>query len=99
MLTPGSKIRPRPPKSDPRYEKTNDARRKNQTEPYSASYGRKPFWGVPLKFLAYAKGDLGDTFQNPDIFKGNWGNLQAIWTLSEWYPGASWSSWVPGVAK
>ena len=22
---------------------------KNQTEPYSASYGRKPFWGVPLK--------------------------------------------------
>ena len=21
---------------------------KNQTEPYSASYGQKPFWGVPL---------------------------------------------------
>ena len=31
---------------------------KNQTEPYSASYGRKPFWGVPLKILVYARGDL-----------------------------------------
>ena len=31
---------------------------KNQTEPYSASYGRKPFWGVPLKILMFARGDL-----------------------------------------
>ena len=29
---------------------------KNQTEPYSASYGRKPFWGVPLKIRVYARG-------------------------------------------
>ena len=39
---------------------------KNQTEPYSASYGQKPFWGG---------------------------------TSHEWHLGASWSSWVPGVAK
>ena len=72
---------------------------KNQTEPYSASYGRKPFWGVPLKILVYARGDLGATSPNPGISKGNLGNLKAIWALSEWYLGASWSSWVPGVAK
>ena len=29
---------------------------KNQTEPYSASYGRKPFWRVPLKIRVYARG-------------------------------------------
>ena len=73
---------------------------KNQTEPYSASYGRKPFWGgVPLKILVYARGDLGATSPNPGISKVNLGNLKAIWALSEWYLGASWSSWVPGVAK
>ena len=27
-------------------------------EPYGASDGRKPFWGVPLKILVYARGDL-----------------------------------------
>ena len=51
----GSKIRPRPPKSAPGHEQNMRAEKpcrtppsKNPTGPYSASYGRKPFWGVPL---------------------------------------------------
>ena len=35
-----------------------------QTEPYSASYGQKPFWRVPAKILKY----LG---ANPVLKKGN----------------------------
>ena len=60
---PGPKCRPGDPKSNPglknlplgmkkqkmRAEKPcRTPPSKNQTEPYSASYGQKPFWGVPL---------------------------------------------------
>ena len=73
---------------------------KNLTEPYySTSVDRKPFWGVPLKIRVHARGNLGATSPNPGISKGNLGNLKAIWALSGWYLGASWSSWVPRVAK
>ena len=112
--SPGQNVDLGDPKSDPGLQNPSPGMKKqkmraekpcrtppskNQTEPYSASYGRKPFWGVPLKILVYARGDLGATSPNPGISKGNLGNLEAIWALSEWYLGASWSSWVPGVAK
>ena len=60
---PGPKCRPGDPKSDPGLQNPPPGMKKqkmraekpcrtppskNQTEPYSASYGQKPFWGVPL---------------------------------------------------
>ena len=85
--TPASKIRPRACKKQKMRAKKpcRTPPSKKQTEPYSACYGRKPFWGVPLRIRVCVRGDLGATFQNPDICKGNLGNLEAIWALSEWY--------------
>ena len=54
---------------------------KNQTEPCGASYGRKTFWRVPLKILVYARGDLEATSQNPDMPKGNLGNMEPDFVL------------------
>ena len=68
---PRPKCQPPGPKSDPSLQNPSPEMQKqkmrakkpcrtpsskNQTEPYSASYGRKPFWGVPLKILVYARG-------------------------------------------
>ena len=94
--TPGMK------KEKMRAEKTcRTPPSKNQTEPYYMVQvmAENHFGGVPLKIRVYARGDLGATSPNPGISKANVGNLRAIWALSEWYLGASWSSWVPGVAK
>ena len=69
MLTPGSKIRSRAQKSDPRLEKQQMRAEKPcrtqvselQTEPYSASYGPKPFWSPPSKSV------LGQTWPGPRV--------------------------------
>ena len=36
-----------------------------QTEPYSASYGQKPFWRVPVKIWVYLRGQI--LFSNKEI--------------------------------
>ena len=43
-----------------------------QTEPYSASYGQKPFWRVPFKIEVYVWGHLGSF---PPPFYGPWERL------------------------
>ena len=48
---------------------------KNQTEPYSASYCQKPFWGVPFKIRVYARAIW-------EIWKQSGYSLNGIWELA-----------------
>ena len=41
-----------------------------QTEPYSASYGQKPFWRVPAKILVYLRGQI--LFSKREILFATW---------------------------
>ena len=67
---PGPKCQPGDPKSNPGLKTSSPGMKKQkmraekpcriqslefQTEPYSASYGQKPFWGEPVKILKYLR--------------------------------------------
>ena len=77
---PGPKCWPEVQKSDPGLKNPTPGMEKQkmraekpcrtqaselQTEPYSASYGQKPFWRVPVKILVYLKGQI--LFSNKEI--------------------------------
>ena len=77
---PGPKCRPGDPKSDPALQNPSPGMNKQkmraekpcrtqasefQTEPYSASYGQKPFWRAPVKIMVYLKGQI--LFSNKEI--------------------------------